>query len=221
MVRGEKDRRFYYKVGDRKSRIKAKKRAESYSKDTKVIEIDENTTTYDLIKLVKSKPKKQIYLPKPNKVVKIGKFVVKYQLNIGEFDYTPIKMKKGNYTAYKAGDNLIVIHDSYKNKVSKSTIPKWKWKYSGKGVGVDGGTFGFVDIKLKSQISDSEISPPGLYKDGKDYILWSGYHPEMKKKIDFGVVMSTGTGDGGFECYQINDTIAVLVGGFTAEQLYH
>ena len=36
----------------------------------------------------------------------------------------------------------------------------------------------------------------------------------------FGVVRDTKTGDGGFECYVIDNNIAILIGGLTAKKLF-
>jgi len=42
---------------------------------------------------------------------------------------------------------------------------------------------------------------------------------DQKKFGTFGVIASTGTGDGGFECYVIDDDRSILLGGNTTMEL--
>ncbi len=160
-----------------------------------------------------------ITIPNPKKLNKIGSFEVKDKLVIGEFDYEELKnMKKGIYNAYNVNGNLLVCHNS--KNISTSNINKIKFTNNDNGVGVDGGTFGFFDLSTVNKIKDLEEkikknkptkkkvkkndrSLPLVnftYKQDRDGKLVTindiDTRVEINNKEPFGVMMTTGSGDG-------------------------
>ena len=169
----------------------------------------------------------EIKLPEVIEIKKIGDFEIKKTAVIGENDWSEINLSPGMYSAYKVDDNLMVMKSKL-GKPDKKEIIKWKWQHSGSGVGVDGGTFGFFDLatieKLTKDQCDNNLPmfnvkfknfANGTLIDGKN-IPAEQLNGEKRNKFNaFGVMMDTGTGDGGFECYVIDDDKAILIGGYT------
>lgn len=172
---------------------------------------------------------KQLMLPNSQSIKKICSLNIKNKVAIGEFDYEILKLRSGKYNAYLVDDNLMIINADLKVKPTKK-IKEWKWKYSGRGVNVDGGTFGFYDldsIKKINKILKSNGRMPLFDIDvDKGYTIISGSHvsdlcEDDKKKFSiFGVSATTSIGDGRFECYTIGNDRAVLIGGYTVDELF-
>jgi len=162
-------------------------------------------------------------------VEKIGSFSAD-KIGIGDTDYVKIKLRSGMYNAYQVDDNLMIINKDLNIKPTKKNITEWTWKYSKLGVGVDTGMFGFYNIKTVEKInkllSEDEynllplIDCKGTTGEIVTGLLVEDLKKEDKKKFNaFGVIASTGTGDGGFECYTIDDDKAILLGGYTMNKI--
>lgn len=178
---------------------------------------------------------------------KIGEFDIGTTVVIGEMYYTPKKgfpkFKKGKYYIYKIDDSLLLS----KNKIDKDDIKGVLWKNTGHGVGVDGGTFGFWDLKYLEALGEYDKSLPKNkrrpYSTGIPYYrrIWNKSNlgdtlfikiknlENAKLYIEggfdgeqvIGVVGSTGTGDGSFSCYaDPKNNMLLLLGGFTALDFY-
>lgn len=183
-------------------------------------------------------------LPSINSLENIGTIVIYSSVVVGEFSYAKSlpNFKEGTYWIYRADDNLILS----KQKLTEKKIINSVWKYSGQQALVDGGTFGFWDLKYVRALSSfdnrtiykksSKINRiPDFFtaytrKNSNDAIIIKIRDlTRAKEYIDddfnadenIGVVSPTGTGDGAFRCY-INDdkTAAMLVGGLTTMKLY-
>ncbi len=169
-------------------------------------------------------------------IKKICSFIVGYDgVGIGDTDYGVIDLRPGLYDAYRIDDNLMIINNDLNIDPKPEDVKKWQWTYTYEGVGVDSGTFGFYDVctliklnKLLNNDDDEQLPSFEFTKKDyeSDYIIIDGSYVENlsnneKKKIgNFGVIADTITGDGGFECYAINNDRAILFGGLTAEKLF-
>jgi hypothetical protein len=223
--------------------------AKGKSKDMKTVKLPYSITTYmltmgygrfsssDTIKL-------SDLFTSIGKITKIGSFSVKDKVVIGDTDYNSINLAPGKYTSYILADSLMIINDKLKIIPKASDVKDWKWVHSGVGVGVDGGVFGFYDLQSIEFINKKMKDNTG-YDNNLPYIkcdnIFKGYiHAAIvdgscihdlhgKKKIDkeikelepFGVISSTITGDGGFECFVIDDMRAILLGGKANESLFN
>ena len=152
-------------------------------------------------------------------------------------------LRNGSYDAYIVDDNLVIVHTNLNLKIDDN-IRDWIWVYSGKSVGVDSGRFGFYDMDAIKKINDYEnlnrkTKLKTLYMNMMPILKYSNKHAnlvsvanldnsmeltkqdkqQLKKIIPepFGVISHTGTGDGFFDCYVIDDNRAVLIGGYTLE----
>ena len=178
------------------------------------------------------------------KITKIGSFEVKDKVVIGDTDYNPIDLAPGTYKAYFLADSLMIIHDKLKIVPKASDVKDWKWTHSGSGVGVDGGVYGFYDLHaidfINKKMNDKNynnlpfINCDKMFKGDKvDAFIVDGSCVEelgsKKKKIDkeitdlkpFGVIATTVTGDGGFECFVIDNMRAILFGGEANNVLFN
>lgn len=171
----------------------------------------------------------QIKLQEIKLIKKICSFNIQNKVVIGEYDYSILKLRSGKYDAYQIDDNLMIINSDL-NKPTKKMV-QWKWKYSGKSVNVEGGTFGFFDLNSLNKINKilkTNKKIPIIYRD-TDYtniIIITGRCIEKlnendKKKFGIFVVSSTThIGDGKFECYTIGNDCAILIGGYTGDKLF-
>lgn len=167
--------------------------------------------------------------------VRIGSFDVKDKIVIGDTDYNEIKTKPGRYTAYNVADSLMIIHDDLNINPKVSDVAEWEWTHSGTGVGVDGGQFGFYDLyainiinKLLPTTNHNNLPYIGYVKTAAivDGSLIEALDPttkidnKIKNLKPFGVIASTVTGDGGFECFVIGNQRAILLGGEANRALF-
>lgn len=179
-------------------------------------------TTYHLFGSKKCKNKLKLDV---SKLDKIGTFDVSKHLIVGDTDYQKVPdMKKGTYHAYFSGDNLIVSHESV--ILTKQKLKNMEFKYSGVGIGVDSGTFGFYSLNEIKKLDIKGNNLPiiegynfkkkamivNLENIDKDFIK-KGSMKRINGKKAIGVTMETGVGDGVFDCFIYKDTIAVLIGG--------
>jgi len=113
--------------------------------------------------------------PTDQKLKKIGELAIINDMIIGEFEYQKISgMKKGKYTAYSYGDDLLVVHSSV--SLDKKKLLNTKWKSTDAVVGVDGGRFGFFDssvIQTNGNLRIPNIEPDafreGIILDRTDF----------------------------------------------------
>lgn len=167
---------------------------------------NKSITTYELT--LTDEPK-SLKLTDLQTFKKIGSFNADNGIVIGEFDFTKLPtMKNGVYNAYKVNNSLLIAHndvDLTKNKLSKIIF-----KNSGKGVGVDGGTFGFYDADIvnnKNKYPDINVKK---YPDNGIIIKENDIIGYKKSDKPIGVLMTTSVGDGGFTAYLNNNSIALL-----------
>ncbi len=170
---------------------------------------------------------------------KIGKLPIESNVVIGEYNYAPnngfTKFKKGTYYIYKVDDDLVLSNAN----VTKNNVADTLWKDTGESVGVDGGMFGFWDLKYLKALSKfnkskftniphfNDIFDKAWYKksvkdtgfikikdfNDADKFIANGFDGE---KI-VGVISGTGIGDGVFNCYSNgNNTMLLLMGGRTS-----
>jgi hypothetical protein len=172
-----------------------------------------NISTGNLFSTMMGRKVPKTYSPPKNQPLKkIGEFKLDNELIVGESDYDIIHdMKKGAYTAYAYGDDLIIAHGT--KKLTKNDIPKLKWKYAGATVGVDGGTFGFFDSSVGSQdgaipIMDMDAD---AYHDGI-ILNTTDFRNGGCDEEDVGVMKFTGSGDGLFYSFKNGNTMALLKG---------
>lgn len=175
-------------------------------------------------------------LPPIEHIKKIGEFKVNDKVVIGDTDFCEIKLQPGTYEAYKVNDdNLMIINANLMIQPDESIVD-WTWHHTGEGVGVDTGCFGFYDRQTVKSImkydNETECDLPLVdervsMKDLNNGIIVDGSHmtedlkPEERDQYGpFGVIMSTGTGDGGFECFTIGDDRALLLGKITGYKIY-
>lgn len=180
------------------------------------------------------------------KITKIGSFDVKDKVVIGDTDYNPIDLAPGKYIAYTLANSLMIINDKLKIVPKANDVKEWKWTHSNVGVGVDGGVFGFYDLhaidfinkKMKDESGYENynnlpyIKCDNIFKGDVHAMIVDGscvHDLRGKKKIDkdikdlepFGVIADTITGDGGFECFVIDNMRAILLGGRANQALYN
>lgn len=186
-----------------------------------------------------------IKLPEPEVITKIGKFYIDSKPVIGDIDYSEIDLASGTYDAYQIDDNIMIINTE-SGIVPDKSIKNWTWVYSGQGVGVDSGCFGFYDKsviekinklttnqKIKQRSVSNNLPTVMLDYSKEKYIIVDGSKIDVDKKSvtkdklkilenlkPFGVMGTTTTGDGGFECYVIGTTRAILLGGLTSDKLF-
>jgi len=189
-----------------------------------------------------------IVLGKIEKFRKISTIKINQDLAVGDFDYEIIKnMKKGMYNIYLADDNLVAVHESRKPELTVEELKRIVFKYSGAGVGVDSGRFGFYDSEPLKYIVIGDKLPYLFFDDNKlkKYLADNFYvvtindlleatkdmrEEDLVKNIpkkelldkytdNVGFIADTGTGDGGFDCYINNNDIAILIGGITQDIL--
>lgn len=181
----------------------------------------------------------EFQLPSIRSIKKIGQLKIESNVVVGELFFGPqngfTRYKKGIYYVYRVDDNLVL---SKSNLTSKNILDKI-WTYTGTSVGVDGGTFGFWDLKYlkalnefdrknkkirdKSMIPLFDLYPSNVtfvkiqdLDNAKEYIE---YGFDGKKII--GVLSSTETGDGTFDCFEdTSKSILLLLGGRTSIRLY-
>jgi hypothetical protein len=182
------------------------------------------TTAY-----TKASPVKLSDLVKDIKIKKIGSFNVKSKVVIGDTDYEILDLKSGKYTAYALADSLMIIHDDLNIKPDAKNVGEWVWNDSEKGVGVDTGMFGFFDLDVIKKINGDNTKNYNnlpIFEEPSDnefdaFLVDGSNIEESDKKENpslndlepFGVISSTGTGDGGFKCFVINNDRAILIGG--------
>ncbi len=89
----------------------------------------------------------------PKSIKKVGEWDVESSVVVGEYDYKPVrgftKFKKGTYHIYKIDDSLVLS----KNKLDKS-VSGTMFTHTGIHFGVDGGSFGFWDLKYLAALGD-------------------------------------------------------------------
>jgi len=187
--------------------------------------------SYDMKSRSNMKSKSSVlYNDVANNVINIGKFaIVDNKIIAGESLNLVLEMPKGEYNAYKSNNDLIIVHETNKNKINKEYLEKINFNIVGE-IGVDVGKFGFFDFGIAKDNYNKSffgVTIPffNLPKD-KDYSLISShmiadYSTETEKhhlankyqnKV-FGVQSYTGIGDGFFTCIMSEeDKIAVLLG---------
>ena len=191
------------------------------------------------IKTDKKKNIIEFQFPFVRTIKKIGQMKIESNIVVGEFSYSPpngfMQYKKGTYFVYKIDDNLVLS----KSNLTKKNILDTTWSYTGTSVGVDGGTFGFWDLKYVKALNDfdrkktkinniKQIPYPDSYiqdtafvkiGDLENYKKYCEYGFDEKKII--GVLSPTGIGDGIFDCFEDGKkSILLLLGGMTAMGLY-
>lgn len=201
------------------------------------------TSTYQLT-LGSMADHPDIQIPEPEVIKKLGQFTIESNPVIGDTDYSDIDLEKGTYDAYQIDDNLMIINTKLHIKPDK-TINKWTWVHSGQGVGVDSGCFGFYDKsvvemindltsdpKNKSRFASNDLPMVNLDFSKENYTIVDGAKIDVEQTLDkdklntikklkpFGVMGTTVTGDGGFECYVIGTNRAILIGGITSDKLF-
>ena len=171
-----------------------------------------------------------IQLGKVDKCVKLGSFRVNNKgVAIGETNYDIIKIKPGIYNAYKVDDNLMIINSKIKMP-TKPQLKKLEWTYTHEGFDVTTGIFGFYDLatiqKIKKLLGEDnkDCTLPLLDCNSNEMVDGSCIEEldekDQKKISHFGVVIDSSMSDIGVECYAIDDTLAILIGGNTAERLF-
>lgn len=188
----------------------------------------------------------EILLDDISTINKVGSITFTGDISIGDFDINPLDIKKGNYNAYRLDDNLMIILDNIdfmdgstfvQKKKNLSSIVWKKYKYS---VPVDSGSFGFYDTKKVIKLnkitgSRRENSLPYInWSTTKKNTLHSAFIVDTSmidrsfisnKSADipdfiYGVVASSGTGDGIFDVYTHGKNMAIILGGRTMIKLY-
>lgn len=176
--------------------------------------------------------KQTIKLPTPKHIKKIGDLMINREVVIGDCYWRKIGLKSGVYEAYRVDDNLMIIHKDLKIKPNKN-IKTWTWKNSGTGVDVESGSFGFFDLttikKLLKRIKKPKFHRMpridrmlnGLDEIGADkFSLGTLIKANIKNdEAIYGVMATTDIGDGGFQCFIIDDNRAILIGGLTGDRL--
>lgn len=170
----------------------------------------------------------------------IGKFMATDKIIAGDSWNLDLDMPSGMYSAYKSKYDLIIVHESNKNKINKNYLFDKIFNIIG-DVGVDLGAYGFYDSGLINKIipkkdnimggpdipffpmpnkkSDMMVSTNMINSKLKDYwIEEEDLDRALKIKnkypnLTFGVKSETGTGDGFFKCIaNKTDGIAILLG---------
>jgi len=200
--------------------------------DEKVISFIPSTYHLTLNGLLNAdQDKKDIQLDKTKNILFLCELNVIKCLVIGDTDYSILpNMKTGIYKVYLADDNLVVVHESksFDLDIFRSLI----FKSSG-GVGVDSGTFGFFDGGIFSEIADKKPIKKKFDNDipyaefdikklekYKYLSMTANQYTDDKEIIKkylgiVGVITSTISGDGGFDCYISDDNVAILIGAIT------
>lgn len=210
------------------------KKTNKYSKTEYFVENSEDSvlSTYEIFN--------NYNIQKPNLILnniqifkKIGNFQVRNKIIIGDRDFTELNLKKGEYTAYQINNNLAIIRNS--KNLSKSEISSWIWSYSGKGVNISKGTFGFFDSYIIDKINNYYIKKikkrgyskqiinwiknnlPEINNPNKKYII---VNTNMIKNIlklnsefldiDYGVIYTNNNLSGLADCYIIGHNKALL-----------
>lgn len=187
----------------------------------------------------------EVLLDDIKSIKKIGTFNFRNKISIGDFEMNPLDVVAGTYNIYKLDDNLAIILDKKDYlKNSASTTEKRKkisgvlWKKYKFSVPVDSGTFGFYDTEKVFEINKLL----NKQKDKLPYIDWSkvksdafivgtnnidneyksdGSPSRNIPNYDYGVISSSGTGDGIFDVYTTSDkSAAVILGGITMIKFY-
>jgi hypothetical protein len=167
---------------------------------------------------------KSIKLSDIKVIQKIGSFMVDDVVVIGDTDYAEIPLTNGMYNAYRVDDNLLIAKQDI--EINKQ-ITKWTWKYSGEGVGVDSGQFGFYNKKIIDEInrkSGAKINDMPMFNNDKDYAIIKESNIDKSERVasrtnrKIGVIGTTVTGDGFFDCYIIDHDGAILLGGLTSQK---
>lgn len=169
--------------------------------------------------------KKNINLPSVH-IKKIGEFMINDRAIIGDCYWRKINLINGIYKAYMVNDNLMIIH---KDLEEPENIESWTWTNSGTGVDVESGIFEFFDLVTIKKLSKKSNQMPrfdfftnSMTNIESGILVDNRYLEKSNENINysvFGVVASTGIGDGGFQCFVINNNKAILIGGLTGEQL--
>ncbi len=157
-------------------------------------------------------------------ITHIGSFVTTGKIIAGESWNLELDLPKGVYNAYKSNNDLIIIHESNKNKINKSYLLNKVFNIVG-DVGVDVGTYGFYDSGFIYKLIPKENNAIGgptmpffrIPKGKNQVIVTSNSKSDFKidkkyNNVIFGVQSYTGTGDGFFKCL-INkkENIALLL----------
>jgi hypothetical protein len=142
------------------------------------------------------------YTDVANILIHIGKFNVNNKIIAGESWNLELDLPKGMYDAYKSNFDLIIVHESNPNQITKKYLSNKIFQIVG-DVGVDAGTFGFYDTgeiyKLISK-KNNLIGGPNMPffdigLDTTDQIVKS-----KQTNLPFGVQSRTDDGDGFFKC---------------------
>lgn len=183
----------------------------------------------------------EILLDDIKSIKKIGTLDFGKKISIGDFRIDTLNVVSGIYDIYKFDDNLAIISNannylidipSMNSKIKKLSGITWKkYKFS---IPVDSGTFGFYNTEKILELNKMM----GEKKDHIPYIDWSKIKADtfivgtneidkatgLTKKLpqyEYGVVSSSGTGDGIFDVYTTQDkSSAVILGGITMIKLY-
>lgn len=182
---------------------------------------------------------------KPKKFEKIGEFKVEGDLVIGDVDCDSVRSRKDHpgptdtYSAYQVDDNLLVVRHTgtdfqERERQFEQEFRQWPWTPTGKGVGVDSGRFGFFDGTAVSLLWEIDEMYPSMSNnnmpdfgstegiirlrdaDGENIKAILQKKPYLRDH-PLGVLVQTGTGDGGFDMYQYGDDVFLLMGEKTAD----
>lgn len=183
---------------------------------------------------IKIKKNKNLLQLKPKKLKKIGQFNVEKGVVVGDviYDILPL-VKKGIYNCYKLDDNLLIVHES--EEIDLQRLANIKWKLFGK-VGVDTGTFGFFSLQILEELNNflgkkknRHYIPMIDFPRKNDFIVNTNMvsnngnfseedFPEDLINLKYGVIASTGFGDGSYNCYIYQNKMSILIGYKTSEE---
>lgn len=130
-------------------------------------------------------------------LIHIGKFNINNKIIAGESWNLELELPKGMYDAYKSNFDLIIVHESNTNKITKEYLSNKIFRIVG-DVGVDTGTFGFYDTlipKKNNLIGGPDIPFFDIGLDTTDQIVKS-----KQTNLPFGVQSRTDDGAGFFKC---------------------
>lgn len=125
----------------------------------------------------------EFQLPPIKSFKKVGDLKIFSSVVVGEFDYRPengfSKFGKGLYHAYKIDDNLVLS----KKNIDKTQAQKMVWKYTNHSVPVDGGTFGFWDMKIIKGLSAANVMQMKESAKGRQRTIGKKFLNYMLKKV--------------------------------------
>jgi hypothetical protein len=94
---------------------------------------------------------------KIKKLIHLGSFTVTDKVVVGDTTIQTLNLKSGVYDAYRVDDSLMIVNRSYKGKVDKKSIGKWRWKDTHITVLVDSGYFGFYNLETVNLLNRYDV----------------------------------------------------------------